>query len=66
MRISTHVELTCGCLIGEDGPVVLCSTADKLYRRAEDLIPPYGDDDVDSWEVYHRALGEYRSHVRTS
>ena len=62
----TYLELTCGCLVGEDGPVALCWTADKLARQSNDLIPPYGDDDADSWEVYHRALGEYRRHVRTS
>ena len=61
-----HVELVCGCVVGEDGPVVLCRTADRLARRTNDLIPPYGDDDPDSWEVFHGALSEYRRHVRTS
>ena len=61
-----HLELCCGCLVGENGPVVLCRTADKLARRTGDLIPPFGDDDPHSWDVYHRALSEYRRHVRTS
>ena len=62
---STPTELVCGCLVEEDGPVVLCRTADKLARRTNDLIPPFGDDDPDSWDIFHRALGEYRTRVRT-
>ena len=63
---TTHLELTCGCLVGEDGPVVLCAIADRLNRRAEGLLPPFHDDEPGSWETYHRALRRYRAHVRTS
>lgn len=60
-----HLERPCGCLVGEDGPVVLCRAADALNRHAEALLPPFYDEDPHSLEIYLRALRRYRAHVRT-
>ena len=56
-------KLPCGCLIGDEGPIILCRTASRLARRVNDLIPPYGDDDPADWDVFHETLARYREHV---
>lgn len=63
---TTHVHLVCGCLVGEDGAVVLCPKGDELARRNGKLFPPLYDDDEAAWEAYNAALEEYRRHVRIS
>lgn len=58
-------ELPCGCVLAKPGdePQVLCRSGARLSREVESLIPPYGDDDPDSWEVFHDALADYRRHL---